>query len=310
MDHKGKTCGPLIIDSTGKGSINQRYDYIPIDFIKSELLNVDISALLANPLLNFTREVNEDTGDLVTSKPWIAEYQDLKFKVYDNGKLYLLGSIHKYFNNGVHNYNDFTHENYLSALKRIEIDFGIYDYQIRIQTLEYGVNITPPIPTPTILNHCLVYKTERFTDCTNHTKGVCKKAIYQKFTLKLYDKFVQYRKLTSSTIMRIEVKQTNWSFYRDYDIVTLKDFNECNKEHFLNSILDRWQQVIFYDPTNKPNKKYYQYSNPLYWINEMNGTQRNAKYRNLKKLNQINTTGSNIKRAISELIRSKIIELQ
>ena len=62
--------------------------------------------LLNNELLSFERKLNERTGEV---KSFVeAEYDSLKFKLYDSGGLRLQGSQHKFFNGGVFNYDDYS----------------------------------------------------------------------------------------------------------------------------------------------------------------------------------------------------------
>lgn len=51
------------------------------------------------------------------------------------------GSIHKYFNDGVHNYNDFTISDYMKALDDLSKVLNVNPEIIRIGRIEIGVNI-------------------------------------------------------------------------------------------------------------------------------------------------------------------------
>lgn len=51
------------------------------------------------------------------------------------------GSIHKYFNDGLHNYNDFTLSNYIDALNDLSKTLNVSPEAIRIGRIEVGVNI-------------------------------------------------------------------------------------------------------------------------------------------------------------------------
>jgi hypothetical protein len=294
--------------------------YIPIDFIKSEIINFDINVLLNNSLLNFTRPVNEDTGDLEISEkimgrikliPRIAKHKDLTFKVYDNGKIYLSGSLHKYFNEGLHNYNDFTFDNYLMALKELEINFGITPENIRIQTLEYGINITPPIDTNTILKYCFVHGRNKLTDTIPYSKGRYKQAHYQKYVFKLYNKKLQYEKdfKIDSEIFRIEIKQTNWSEYRKIGIFTLSEFNNFDKFNFVENLIEQWERVIFYNPENVIDNEYSKYENPLFWDN-LSLKSNNTYNKHVHLLKKLNSEKYDIQKHIATNLTSKIISLQ
>ena len=54
----------------------QRYEYIPIDFIKCEVINFSKEQLLNNPILNFISLVNQDTGEVKPKR--FAYYKNIK----------------------------------------------------------------------------------------------------------------------------------------------------------------------------------------------------------------------------------------
>jgi hypothetical protein len=86
-----------------------------IDFIKIIIKDFQTSTLEAHPLLNFFDNINLSTGEIKTTNrtgqtitPFKhAFYNGLEFKIYDTGLITLSGSLHKYWNQGAHNYNDF-----------------------------------------------------------------------------------------------------------------------------------------------------------------------------------------------------------
>jgi hypothetical protein len=298
--------GPYHVCSTGKSSTPQRYDYIPVDFIKCEIINFNPLDLLNNFLLDFVRSINEETGETKIGCRY-AIHQNIKVTLYDHGKAYLSGSLHKYFNEGAHNYNDFTHANYLETLQRLCTEFKIHPSQLRIQTLEYGVNITPPLNTDLILCHCLVHYRENIIDSVPSAKGKYKQAEHQKYIFKLYNKGRQYKQ--DREIMRIEVKQTNWSELRKLGIHTLWDFNQFDKTLFINNLIEHWKRIVFYDPTNPTNKKENEYSNVLYWERLKKGSKQNYS-KHTRLLNELNSKGQDIQKQVGHLILKNIMSLQ
>lgn len=299
MDHSKFLSGPI--------------SYIPIDFIKAELTKVNKRYLLENPLLNFTRPFNEDTSELITNEnvsgktkqiPRIAKYKNLTFKVYESGLILIHGSIHKYFNQGFHNFNDFTHENYLTALKQLEIDFGIKPENIRIQTLEYGINITPPIDTNTILKYCFVHGRTKLTEPISYLTGRYKQANYQKFVFKLYNKKLQYEKVFTieAEILRIEIKQTNWTEYRAKGIFTLADFNNFDKVLFVKDLIKQWERVIYYNPDEVCKDS--EYRNSLFWLKFKNKSSLYSYHK--KRLREIYPVDFDTQKRVSEIIIEKL----
>lgn len=274
-------------------SRNKRFEYIPIDFIKCKIINFPKEELLNNPLLDFISHVNLETGELKPKRE--AYYKNLKFTVEESGFIEISGSIHKYFNDGMHNHNDFTYLNYKSALKRIYEDFKIEPKNMWIQNIEYGVNITPPLSCNQILNNCFLHKKLPISMPQNSKFAHYIQAEHKSnYILKIYDKAKQYRpkynELKGVEILRIEVKQIRLSKYRKMGIETLEDFNKFDKAIFVNDLLNKWEEVIFFNPLSNNSKFSNPFSNANYWENLLykNPKTYYNKIKNLKKQNSNN----------------------
>ena len=67
----------------------------------------------------------------------LKEYEGLKFQYYPHSnKVYLSGSIHKYKNNGEHNYDDLHHSKFNETLIELEEEFGIKPKNIKLNQIE------------------------------------------------------------------------------------------------------------------------------------------------------------------------------
>jgi hypothetical protein len=111
--------------------------------------------------------------------------------------------------------------------------------------------------------------------------------------------------------LRIEVKQTNWSEYRAIGINTLEDFINHDKTTFVDSLVTKWNEVLFYDPTIKDNAEFIQYRDVNYWTElraTVSGKTYNKHANRLKILNA--TKGENIQKRVSDLILEKARFLQ
>lgn len=298
---------------TVNGITLQRYDYIPVDFIKCEIININPTVFFNNPILNFTRSVNTNTGETKKTEPYyLAEYKNIKIKIYDNHKMYFAGSLHKLYNDGLHNYNDFTLDRYNHVIGILKNDFGVYPTNLRIQVLEYGVNILPPVKTNEILRYCHLHKKVFLIDKLQTVDGRYKEAKHDKYILKLYNKAQQYRNKKykiPNEIFRLEVKQTNWSEYRKIRINTLEDFNGSDKKPFLENLLRCWDEVVFFDPTHHKDQLEHKYSNPNFW-ETLKSKNKNTWYNHINKLKEWNKKGSkDIQGQISNIILAHVNDL-
>jgi hypothetical protein len=104
-----------------------------IDFIKIILKDFERSKLECNPLLDFFDTINLTTGEMKTTNrngnkvtpSKNASYNGLEFKIYDTGTISITGSLHKYWNAGAHNYNDFNIYGVLGVLSDLKSKFDI-----------------------------------------------------------------------------------------------------------------------------------------------------------------------------------------
>ena len=94
----------------------QSYTYIPIDYVKWEVIGVDSNTFLNDPNLSFTPVLKD--GDELHKYFTIVEGMKMQISVQSQ-RTTLSGSIHKFWNGGLHNHNDFDCNAFNSAMGRI-----------------------------------------------------------------------------------------------------------------------------------------------------------------------------------------------
>jgi hypothetical protein len=304
---KGSDKLPLIANNTTITTVLlQRYDYIPIDYIKAQITGFDKSYFLDNPNLTFTPVFESNTTDCV--RYYYNENENMKLKVFESGAVYFFGSIHKFSNHGEHNHNQFSQSDYLKTLERLKSLYGITPQDLRLIQLEYGVNVTPPIPTNEILNNLLQHKNRDFEQKISSDNGKYYQSHHANYILKVYNKGLQYG--CQSDILRIEIKQTNWSEYRRRGLITLHDFNECDKIAFLNDLLHKWSEVVFFDPTIKGVNRWDKYSNVNFW-RELRAKSHTTQKKHRDRLMRVNEThGLNVQFLLFDEVVKTVNSLQ
>jgi hypothetical protein len=287
-------------NTTDKSGEAQSYNYIPIDYIKCEVIGLDKHHFLNNPNLRFTPKI-KDRDELHF---YYLIDENIKLKVYESNKISIDGSLHKYANNGIHNFDDFTHVRFFEVLDKLNQRFGITPENMRILCLEYGYNITPPIDPDLIINHLLKHKQKDSEILLSNDRAKYRQFEHQDYIIKTYNKGKQYK--CENPILRVEIKQTDWTKYRRIGIHTLDDFIKHDKTTFVNDLLNKWNEVLFYDPTVTDNANFLHYRDVIYW-NELRATKSNKTYSvHAKRLREINATkGANVQKLVSDLIREK-----
>jgi hypothetical protein len=194
-----------------------------------------------NALLDFNyRRVNCTSGETDSRKK--SEYKGLHFDV--SGSTCLLhGSLHKYYNDGLHNANDFTFEKLQNTLNDLESNYRIDLNKAVLHTLEAGVNLILAFDSYNFLRSLVCHKKKQFNeiDKTGKLKGYT--CAYDNYKLKIYDKSA-----FGKHILRIEVKVTKMRLLKTIGIQRLSDLRDAAKvEMLLLLLLDKIKGILFYD---------------------------------------------------------------
>lgn len=285
-----------------------------IDFVKIEIHGLNPQSLVVNPLLDFFNHVNEKTGEVGIYRN--AYTKGLEFKVYDatksnpKGRITLEGSLHKYWNGGAHNFNDFGLVEVWQVLDELNRLYGIDPAKCVLRVLEIGVNILPPVPTKMILQYCLLHKTDCLKWIYTNDEGEYKQCRHKRHTLKLYNKRKHYEKkgfIIDWEILRIEKKWHKMWELNQREIYTLADLLNYGLDSFTPDLLKEWESVLFYDWQTLDGTKYEaNYSNPNFWLKLK---RENFKYHRRKLNDLIRQNPSNIKYHIAQLVNAKAKEL-
>lgn len=287
-----------------------------IDFVKCIVKGVSPSELKTNSLLNFKTELCERTGLLGNS---IAYYKGIKFTVFAStlthplGRVTMEGSLHKYFNNGKHNFNDFGVYDVHKAINDLHCRFGISSEECILKQLELGVNINPSIPSKCIIKGCLFHGTERFGWQSTRDKSSYIQVRGSRRTIKFYDKTQQYRNKgykIPKGILRIEVKYSKMEYLNNLNIFSLSDLLKYGLALLANDVLTKeWNKVLFCDEALLNGTKYRnKYNNMNYWLKLAETNYQLFKYHR-NNLNKLHQSVNGVKKEITRLINHKTDEL-
>lgn len=289
-----------------------------IDGIKIYDLKTNPEQLEINPYLleHWTTTVQNADGVV---KYGLAEYFGLKFQI-KHQKVRLQGSLHKYHNAGLHNYNDFTAVNVEQVVKELSERFEIDTAQTELNNVEFGVNVVLPFGVSLVLNNLIVYKGEPFIKVVEEGMNYyqCKKT---HFIIKIYDKGKQYKQ--SENILRFEIKVMRMQYLKTKGVPIryLSDLlNKSIYEPLGNILTEVFESILFGNDalnekglSNKEREVYLRGSNPKTWKpktgqhNEWKRLQRlEMSYKDLLERHR---TGVNFRLVVAELIRKKSLEM-
>jgi len=221
------------------------------DGIKIVSLSSSPSDFMRNPLLEFSGRHSLRNGHDMTGRRSCAFHQGLRFTAFrTNGgwhRMELDGSLHCYYNNGRHNYNDFTGSNLAFCIEELRCCLGLIPETEILNNVEFGINIIIDFPVQILLDSVMSYKGIPFrSPAENHTYLQCET---EEFIIKIYDKGTQF-KLTNH-VLRFEIKVRKMKFLRNkgVEITTLADLLCSQNYPKMGEILvGYFNQILFRDP--------------------------------------------------------------
>lgn len=279
------------------------------------LRNVSEDGFLIPALDRMGKEVQNKNGETVYKVPYkSASYNGLCFTIFETGTIILTGSLHKYFNGGAHNFNDFDYVAFLLVLMDLEDKFGFKLEECKLQCVEAGVNIVPPVPTNDILRHCFLHKTIPFKDIQHSQDGRYKQAKHSQYIVKIYNKALHYtgKGFTIETeILRFELKFMKMEKLNKLDIFTLADIRNLGFGVFKEMLVQAFEDILLFDQTiNSSCTKLTDYRNPLFWTDLLETKSRKTFYKHKKTYTEIVINSSErLQQQLTEILISKVNEL-
>ncbi|MFC5412382.1 hypothetical protein ACFPMF_23865 [Larkinella bovis] len=257
------------------------------DGITIQDVSVNVDALLTNERLTFGTLVDGQTG--VILNPVRKAYdRGLTFRLVPRktGKGYRVevkGSLHKFFNGGLHNADQYTANDLLLTLDQLATEYGFNLFDSVINNIEFGVNVELPFPVAKVLANLICYKNQPFA-VDSHSSipyYVCDR---QRYVVKMYDKGKQ--KGLAANVLRFEIRVRKMRYFdgKGVRLHTLVDLlNVANYGPLGVLLVNTFNNILFDDPAidtknlNTDQRHIYQQGrNPRYWHTPENLTVKQA----------------------------------
>ncbi len=249
-----------------------------LDLFKFRITDVAlIDTVWNNELLEYVGKSERLYIDEIKEKQ-IRKYKNLIFIKYQD-RLEISGSIHYFYNDELHNADDFYIEDCISAIIQIKNIFDLDLNKCKLINLEYGVNINPIINVTDLVHNLIYHSTRQFVRTTIHNdfKQAGNEAYKQ---VKAYNKSVQFPHECENTF-RFEVRTREHKFLKKLGIVSLQDLVEIsNYDKLITSLLNEWDNVLLFDLSKDIDTKFF---NTHFWEDVLKNGNRN-KFNNQKKL--------------------------
>ena len=298
-----------------------------IDFIKIKITDIEIRQYFYNHKLLYFHSESEillfDKETIVSKN--IKQYKNILFEFTDYA-LFIHFKPHYYFNNNLHNANDFSFLDCINTLNEFVNTFEVVPTQYKIINIEFGLNFIIPLSLIDVkdLLFYLIYHTQNefrttkeypYCRVSNSTNKNGKVNVYK--LIKAYAKGLQFPEYTDINTFRFEVKSNRKPYVNSLGITTINDLLSIDIYNRLSeTILKEFDDVLIIDDTVKPKlsktklNNFKKMLNPIYW-HKLKYNHRNTFRDNLKRYNDaLNTCNTHIKKELRNLISNKLNELK
>ena len=287
-----------------------------IDYIKIVVIDrLLIKRIWHNKNLIFHSDMQRLVGDEIRQYSK-KKFLGLTFTLFAE-RLEITGSLHKYFNNGVHNANDFSALNCIEVVKELEKTFDLILRECRIVNIEFGLNIIPSEDVKLLIERIKYHGRNEFRSIPDlqYAKQAGSFNSHNKLNeykyIKAYAKGLQrFDGLAYGdyNTFRFEVKSKQAKYINRLGIYTLKDLtNPFVYEKLALELLKELNEVLILDK-NLPesDNRIFKYTFADFWENRLS-EHRNKFSRNKKNyFDLLSDYPENIHFQIRDLLKNKL----
>lgn len=271
-----------------------------IDFVKIKITDEAlINQVWSNEILEYDgkseKRFNDELKELVKKK-----YKNLYFTKYQD-RIEISGSLHYFFNNGIHNSNDFSVKDCINTIMQIRDLFMLDLEKCKLINLEYGVNIIPSIDVEDLVHNMMYHEKRQFNRPTKHFHyKIAGNEAYKH--VKAYNKSVQFPSLCNNTF-RFEVKSKQSKYINSLDLFTLSDLAVTSTyNRLMEELIKEWDNVLLFDLSKNIDEKYL---NSFFWEDILKNGCRN-KFNDQKKRYYEKLGNNNLHSQIRKTLIQKI----
>jgi hypothetical protein len=294
-----------------------------LDFLKLSILDISLINDLENHnLLEWVK--SEDKINLfdveVIKTRTVKQYQGIFFCFYSN-RIDILFKPHYYFNDNLHNANDFKIVDCIETISRLKNTFKIDLKLLKVVNIEFGINVLSPIDIKKLINYIQYHEKNEFK--TDAGLAFSKKSFRanpngtnnQYKVIKAYAKGLQFPQYTDANTFRFEIKSKKSNYIKKLGIYTANDLLNFDCYLFLSTTLkEEFDKVLMLDCetdfknlTDKEQAKINNYLNTLTWFNISQHSNRNHfSNEKTKYFNLINKVENNLKKQLDKIIFDKL----
>lgn len=237
-------------------------------------------------------------------------FKNLVVEVYPESKIIKVeGSLHKYFNNGMHNYNDFDRVALYDTVVEVCQILKIAPQNAHIHGVEFGVNIQTPFNPSYLLERLLSLNTKTATKKDYYYDSY--EFDFTHYKIKIYNKSEKHNLNIDLLRVEVHVKKMQWLSGKGSSIKTLEDLQQLHHLQKLGEILiNCFDEIIIAEPletstmTAKDAHQYEQLTRRDNW-NNLNPKQRLRQREKFERIIGQYATGETLKDVVRGLVLQK-----
>lgn len=288
-----------------------------IDGIKIVIFDPElILRVWNNPLLEYVGDEQRRITKEEIKETTTRSYKNLHFIKHANC-LIIIGSIHVFFNDGLHNANDFSFVNSIATIKYLIDQFNLDSSKCIIKNIEFGLNILPKTDVKNIIYWLKYHERNEFYKDPElqYSKRSQKydrdgKANHYK-VLKAYAKGIQKFNgitYTDPNTFRFEVRSKQAKYFNKLGIFTLSDLLKPEIYLTLAIELEReFDNILLLEKGFQGiNNKLDKFLHQDFWENCINGHRNQFAKQKQAYFKLLNNYPGNIHSEIKNLIKSKL----
>ncbi len=242
-------------------------------------------------------------------------YLGLTFNLLED-RLEITGSLHKYFNNGVHNANDFSITDCIQTVSELKEVFSLDLSQCKIVNLEFGLNLLPDTDVQTIIYHLLLHGKNQFRPLPNlehakqagsfNARGYLNEYKFIKAYAKGFEPF-KGRFYCDPNTFRFEVKSKQSKCINRWGIFTLEDLTNLEVYNVLaEELINEWSVVLLLDDDLPDNHEVAKYKSLDFWEEALNGKRNSFSRAKRNYLKALKEYPDNLHHSIHSLLLNKL----
>jgi hypothetical protein len=303
-----------------------------IDYLSANIVGIPLDDWISN--FEFTDRINLQTGEIIIDKygvitktAKIGEFE-LQIRTSQNlCKVYLKGSLHKYYTGNYitegYNHTDFSYSSVCEAIHQISHVMNVTPSQIILHQLEFGLNIHTKENPSFVIEQILSHKGMPFERRDFLGKGKLIRFNRERYSVKIYNKGLQYD--LPQNILRVEIKVNKMAHFqgvtfKDYKISTMSDLlNFTLYESFLTALISTLRELIFTDDrisineihNGKERSFFKEASNSRYWTKQRILSDSKTFNRKMRKLDDIRLryAPNDLKKHLQESLQNKFTDI-